>query len=461
MRYPLYLVRLATLFALAQAFTIGCTQDGVDVPDADLNGDASPDANVGGTDTAGGTDAGDETDAPGGTDAGDETDVPGGADAGGGADGGADAGDETDVIGGTDAGGGTDGGTPLRCAIPSVIDTEVVVDTGCLPIDSEGARIVRGGRLVVSAGVTVRFASGAVLVVEGGGEFSAQGAEGAPVTLEGATAERGSWEGILARFAGTETSIVRLEHAVVRHGGLVGAEAAACLTSIGTVTSPNIIELRDTTISDCATYGVLVAAPNQDFAAFERVTITASDSAMSLHADVIGSIPAGVTLDSGAVLQNRGGTVQHTQTWQPQSVPWQVDAAIAVGGSQAPVLTLAEGLVLEFVGGGDLLVGATPGGLVADRVTFRRKSGDGPWGGIRFLEQASIGTLSGVTVSGTGGLPSLGGFIAAGALLRGTADRISIRDSVFSDNTVDIAVDCASTPVLTGNTAEVTRPSGC
>ncbi len=337
----------------------------------------------------------------------------------------------------------------------------MVVDTGCPPIASDGARIVSGGRLALSPGVTVRFARGALLVVEGGGELSAQGTMGATVTLEGAEAERASWQGILARFAGTETSTVRLEHAVVRHGGFVGDEALACLTSNGTVTAPNTIEVRDTTLSDCGSFGVLVLGPNQDFAAFERVRISNSDRAMSLHADVIGSVPAGVMLDPGAVLQSRGGTVQHTQTWQPQSVPWQVDVAIAVGGVDTPVLTLAEGLVLEFVEAGDILVGATPGGLVAERVSFRRKSGGGPWGGIRFLEETSVGALTGVEVSGTGGLPSPGGLTAAGVFLRGTADRVSIRDSVFSENTVDIAVDCDSAPVLTGNAAVVSRASGC
>ncbi len=96
----------------------------------------------------------------------------------------------------------------------------MVVDTGCPPIAS-------GGRLALSPGVTVRFARGALLVVEGGGELSAQGTMGATVTLEGAETERASWQGILARFAGTETSTVRLEHAVVRHGGFVGDEALA------------------------------------------------------------------------------------------------------------------------------------------------------------------------------------------------------------------------------------------
>ncbi len=451
-----------SILILPSALAAGCVDESSDGPDAAVDASSASDAAGDSTDATGSEDAADNsTDAVGVEDA-----EEGDGDAGEGVtdigpDAVVDAGDASDTGSAGDAGAGPDASSELRCTIPSVVDAEVVVDTGCPPIESEGVSVVRGGRLVLNPGVEVRFARGALLVVEGGGELSARGTPEATVTLAGIEAERGSWQGLLARFAGTETSTVRLEHAVLRHGGFSGSEALACLTSIGSVTVPNLIEIRDTTISDCAVYGVLVMARNQDFAAFERVRITGTDRAMGLPADVIGSVPAGVVLDPDAVLQNRGGNVAHTQTWQPQSVPWQVDVAVDVGGSVAPVLTLADGLALEFVDGGDMIVGATPGGLVAERVTFRRKTAGGPWGGIRFLEETTVGSLTGVDVSGTGGPPGSGDLIGAGVLMRGTADRVSIRDSVFSDNTVDIAVDCDSTPVLSGNTAAVTSPSGC
>jgi hypothetical protein len=237
-----------------------------------------------------------------------------------------------------------------------------------------------------------------------------------------------------------------------------------CLTSLSGVGARNTIAITDTTFADCAFFGVLVLSPDSDFEVFDRVTITRADTALSLHPDVIGSLPAQVAIDDNAVLQVRPGTLSHTQTWQPQRSPWRVAGSVAVGSTDArtaPVLTLASGVELLFVAGGDMLVGATPGGLVANDVRFAAQEGGDRWGGIRFLESTTEGNLNSVQVSGTGGPESPGRLIAAGVLLRETGDRVSITNSEFSDNVVDIAVDCASTPALSGNTATVVTEPGC
>jgi len=431
--------------------------------DSDSAGEGEPSADAGG-DAAGADDANpDDAVDPDGTDGG-TTDTEGTDDDG--TDGatdteGTDDADPADVSPGTDT--ASDTGSTLRCDLPAVVDTEVVVDTGCAPLASDGVRVASTGRLVLQPGVTVAFSTGALLQVEGGGELVAQGTAEDVITLQGAVAEAGTWQGIYARFSGTTGSTVRLSHTVVEHGGFEGAEALGCLTSLSGVGARNTIAITDTTFADCAFFGVLVLSPDSDFEVFDRVTITRADTALSLHPDVIGSLPAQVAIDDNAVLQVRPGTVSRTQTWQPQRSPWRVAGSVAVGSTNsgpAPVLTLAPGVELLFVAGGDMLAGATPGGLVANDVRFAAQEGGDRWGGIRFLESTTEGNLDNVQVSGTGG-PESFGLIGAGVLLRETGDRVSITNSEFSDNVVDIAVDCASTPALSGNTATVVTEPGC
>lgn len=433
--------------------------------DSDSAGDGDPSADAGG-DAVGGDDAnpGDAVDRDGTDDGTDDTEGPGDDDGSDGATDTADTddADPTDVSSGTDT--GSDTSSTLRCDLPAVVDTEVVVDTGCAPLASDGVRVTATGRLVLQPGVTVAFSAGTVLQVDGGGELAAQGTAADVVTLRGAVAEPGTWQGILARFSGTRGSTVRLSHTVVEHGGFEGATALACFTSLSSVGVRNTIAIADTTFADCAVYGVLVLRPDGDFEAFDRVTITRADTALSLHPDVIGSLPAQVAIDDNAVLQVRPGTLNHTQTWQAQRSPWRVAGAVAVGstdGGPAPLLTLAPGVELLFVAGSDLLVGATPGGLVANDVRFAAQDGSGPWGGIRFLERTTEGSLANVQVSGTGGPESPGRLVAAGVLLRETGERVSITNSEFFDNVVDITVDCASTPVLSGNVATVVTGTDC
>jgi hypothetical protein len=422
-------------------------------PSADADGDAAgaDDANPGDAGDRDGTDGG-TTDTEGPDDDGTDgaTDTEGTEDA-----------DPADVSPGTDT--GSDTGSTLRCDLPAMVDTEVVVDTGCAPLASDGVRVASTGRLVLQPGVTVAFSTGAVLQVDGGGELVAQGTAEDMVTLQGAVAEAGTWRGIYARYSGTTGSTVRLSHTVVQHGGFEDFEAMACLTSLSGVSARNTIAITDTTFADCAFLGVVVLSPNSDFEAFDRVTITRADTALSLHPDVIGSLPAQVAIDDNAVLQVRPGTLSHTQTWQPQRSPWRVDGEVAVGSTNsgpAPLLTLAPGVELLFVADSDMLVGASPGGLVANDVRFAAQEGGGRWGGIRFLESTTESNLNNVQVSGTGTGP-FGGFMGAGILLRETGDRVSITNSEFVDNVVDIFVDCASTPVLTGNMATVVNDTGC
>jgi hypothetical protein len=434
-------------------------------PSADAGGDAvgADDANPGG-DAAGADDAnpGDAVD-PDGTDGG-TTDTEGpddnGTDGATDTEGTEDA-DPADVSPGTDT--GSDTGSTLRCDLPAVVDTEVVVDTGCAPLTSDGVFVASTGRLVLQPGVTVSFSTGALLEVEGGGELVAQGTAEAVVTLQGAVAEAGQWQGIWARFTGETGSTVRLSHTVVQHGGFEGAVALGCLTSNGTFV-PNTIAITDTTFADCAFYGVVVLTPNQDFEAFDRVTITRADIAISLVPDVIGSLPAQVAIDDDAVLQLRPGNVMHTQTWQPQRSPWRGEGGSVIivppvlGPAPVPVLTLAPGVELLFEAGMELIV--RQGGLVANDVRFAAQEGGGPWGGIRFLENTTEGNLNNVQISGTGAGP-FGFKIGAGVHLSDTGDRVSITNSEFVDNVVDIFVDCTSTPVLTGNMATVVNGTGC
>jgi hypothetical protein len=231
--------------------------------------------------------------------------------------------------------------------------------------------------------------------------------------------------------------------------------------TINSSQSAHAVSVTSTTFSDCGTYGVLVPGPRQDFAAFTDVSFERTETALSLHADVVGSVPPGVGLEPGTRLQLRGGTVERSQTWFPQSVPWQVDVAIAVGGAASPELTLAPGLSLVMSPGVDVLVGATPGGLRATDVQFGPRGADGPWGGIGLLPGTTVAALEGVQVTGTGGPGSPGIPVAAGVFVQGDGAAVEITDSVFADNVVDILLDCGGSATLSGNTATVETGDGC
>ena len=376
----------------------------------------------------------------------------------GGSTGGSTGGAGGEATGGTGGGLDPDAGVS-DCVLPETIDSEVIIGSACPPIATAGVTIVGGGRLRLDPGVVLRFGDGALLTINGGGALDVRGTEAAPVVLEGQTAAPGSWQGLFVRAVAEATATVNLSHAAVRHGGFSGPDALGCMTVVTSV-SPHVLSVTDTVFADCGTYGVLIPTPGQDFAAFTDVSFTGTETALSLHADVVGSIPPGVGLEADARLQLRGGTVEHSQTWVPQSVPWHVDVAIAVGGPNAPELTLAPGLELVMGRGVDVLVGATPGGIRASGARFTAGP-NGPWGGIAVLEGATAGVFEGVEISGTGGPGSPGFPVPAGVFVQGDGATTRIVDSVFSENVVDILLACGGAAELSGNSATIRNGDGC
>ena len=353
--------------------------------------------------------------------------------------------------------GGTGGGP---CDdLPATIDDTVTLTAACSPyLPAASVEVVTGGHLVIEGGVTVRFARGAVLRVAGGA-LTTQGDAANRVVLEGVDAAKGSWQGVLSSAAAASSSSLTLVGTTVRHGGFDGGEALACLT-VGRGPNQSQVSVTGSTFETCDVFGVLVLGGTQDFGAFTDVTIHDADVAMSVHPDVVGSIAGGLTLDPGAHLDVRAGSLVHSQTWAAQSEPWRMVQSFNVDDPSDPVLTLAPGLRIVAVPAVAINVGSGFGGaLMATDVSFAAAE-DAPWAGIRLRDFTNPSVLDGVSISGTGGLPELD-IPPAGVSLHGSRDAVTIQNSTFSENETDIFVDCGSAPTLQDNVAGVVRQDGC
>jgi len=361
--------------------------------------------------------------------------------------------------GSSGGGGGSSGGGGGTCELlPAIVDRTITLASACSPVLPAGSvEIVKGGHLVIEAGVTVRFAPAAVLRVAGG-TLTTRGTQGSRVVLEGVSPLKGSWQGVLSSFSGNDFSTVTLAGTTVRHGGFDGGEALGCL-SVNRGPVRNLVSVTASSFEECEVFGVLVLAASQDFVAFSDVTIHNADIAMSVHPDVVGSIAAGLTLDPGAHLDVRAGSLVHSQTWLPQGEPWRLVQSFNVDHLSNPVLTLAPGLRIVAVAQVAINVGSGFGGaLIATNVSFVSE-GAGPWAGIRLRDFTRTSVLDGVTVSGTGGVVELG-YLPSGVVMKNTGANVTVRNSTFSGNATDIRV-CNSTPTLTNNTATVVIDTGC
>ena len=75
----------------------------------------------------------------------------------------------------------------------------------------------------------------------------------------------------------------------------------------------------------------------------------------------------------------------------------------------------------------------------------------GAWTGIRLSPQTSLAEFTTTTVRQA----------VIGLSLEDTAALVTLTDNIFETNITDVFVDCASTPLLSGNTATVEQETGC
>jgi hypothetical protein len=348
--------------------------------------------------------------------------------------------------------------TVVACTAPTEIDANVTVPTtwtaqgfGCTdyvvlsPIDVTAD-------LTVQAGTVVRFAQEAGLrVTSSSGSLDASGSAAAVVRFAGTQPTPGWWRGIeMWRTGAVSTS--SLDHVRIEHAGSTDPtdpDDPAISLQLGTpgttdVSDVNVIAITNTTIRDGAGFG-LYASRFSQVEAFAGNTITGHADApvwasarnsgfLDGASDLTGNTNDYVLVQGDEAIAATGQVNAITEpiTWTrlASDVPYRFDGAAKVTAE----LTVAPGVTVEFVEGGELRV--TDGGsIVADGtsaapITFTGSASvPGHWNGIIIWRAGDDprSVLDHVTIEYAGGEPDTPDFPVYGynLLLGSTASDLT------------------------------------
>ncbi len=298
--------------------------------------------------------------------------------------------------------------TTINAESPTYVDRDIFLNTRWRREQSpyivrrKLLRVMTGATLTIEAGVEVRFEAGCALLVgdesfgeDGSGKLIIAGEPGQPVILTANTPAPtpGYWNGLFFGFY-DQGSILR--YADIRYGGGGGDPWA------GKVRYGNInvyyarLQLDHCTIAYSARHGIEL---DLDDAHIKGCTFFANGSAPE-HYDIWGEVtalpqtiedcrflgtqPFALSLPAGAVAQVkvnefalnrriiiRGGKMETSGAWLNHGTPYRVTADVIVAGPDAPVLTIAPGVTLEFGDTVGFFIGTLdqPGALIADGST--------------------------------------------------------------------------------------------
>lgn len=314
-----------------------------------------------------------------------------------------------------------------------------------------------GADLSLLPGMHLQFASNTRFRIgaTASGRLYASGTIDDPIIIEGQpAASAGSWNGI--HFDANAMSESRIDHVVVRHGGKPGFNTAGCVT----IRSPQgRVSVTNSVFESCeqACLGARGESPNL----IENNSFSDCPLGMWLHADAVGSVFDDQTYDGVTRNLIDGGTVATSANWRAQSVPYDVDGDIVVEGDPTVTLDLVAGSELRFESSGWLSVGGGDGAILningtSDQPVVMTSSlvepTAGAWHGIFLHDETESASISYLDLSFAG----QGGFnVRAGITLKSTGSGVDILNSTLHDNAqADIAVDCGSSPTLTGNTLQ-------
>jgi flagellar hook assembly protein FlgD len=204
-------------------------------------------------------------------------------------------------------------------------------------------------------------------------------------TIRWATIEYAGW--VNARRGGVhvEGGSPLLEHVTLRRNAYAG------MTSGGAPT------IRDSTVTSNAGPGLSAWAGAG--LTMSTVTFTSnSGCAVSMSGNVpvlgAGNLTAAGNTEGDGICFPQGG-VSESSSWARSNLPYILSGTFAIGGSHAPVLTIAAGVTIKFNGGGQLFVN-NPGalqavGTAAEPIVFTSNGAPikGAWNGIYLGSEAS------------------------------------------------------------------------
>ncbi|MCP4805385.1 MAG: hypothetical protein GY913_09230 [Proteobacteria bacterium] len=290
--------------------------------------------------------------------------------------------------------------------------------------------------LVIEDGVTVEFEAATRLSVGGSGDggLAVEGTStGVTFTSAASSPAAGDWDGVYLGnhlVGGSSVEGLTLEYAGYDgYGGLRVGESSPTVTDSTFADNDNAgiylhedgeLTLQDSSVQDNASHGVDAYGGLGGAGAFSGNTITGNGGyAVRLYPN------AGEDLDSTSTYSGntddliylRNAKVSSTQTWQTLDVPWYVAEKVDVSGGSTPVLTLSDGLELEFAVDATFYVGGystsyTYGALVVDgassgvtMTSAESSPAAGDWKGLYFGYGNDSGSsdLVGLTVEYAGG----------------------------------------------------------
>ena len=304
---------------------------------------------------------------------------------------------------------------PMPAAIlTDILEVDRVLARGTSTTFTRNLLVKHGATLRIEPGAKLQFASGTVLRIAG--TLLAKGTEDAPIVMDTAEDETGTWHGIV--FEDDVLSGSSLEWVVVRSG----RDASALQFSTVTVQGPpRAVSITHSKIESATATALSVTTP---LARFHDNTLDGSLSSLDIDADALWSIGPGNVFFMPI---HATGRVTHDQSWPKVNVPIVITGTLSVDGLREPaVLTLADDTDLQFAARGQLNVGKMytdghGGALRARHVSMTNAPEFTSWSGVRFFDRAEGSSLDDCVIEGA----------QVGVVFHGTKKGVSVRNTTF------------------------------
>ncbi|MEM1349458.1 MAG: hypothetical protein AAGI01_12925 [Myxococcota bacterium] len=314
---------------------------------------------------------------------------------------------------------------------PSALQSgDVTLEEGCY--DAPSGIFKLDGTLTIEPGVTVYFAMGTELNATGG-KVSAVGTADKPIVFTSREETPGVWRGVkLARSRSADNVFDFVE---IRYSG--GQNSAGALT----VEGDTLVDIKNTTIADNSTIGLLVRDAETDITV-SSTTLQDNDQSIAIHAANIEGLASDLTLEDNMAghVEILGTSVDEETTWPTLAEPYYfpvADSALRIG----ELLTLSPGTTIIFAQNSGLNVEGGNSGLNAlgtmeAPITL---TGDeqtrGYWRGVQYKNSNnSSNALDWVRLEYAGNGQWSGDSNAAGGLFVVAESRVTVSNCTFEEN---------------------------
>jgi hypothetical protein len=384
-------------------------------------------------------------------------------------------------------------------SVPYVLTGSVLVEGAGTPI------------LTIPAGTTVKFNSGAELVISynNPGALLANGTSGSPIlfTANGSTTP-GFWKGL---YIGNKTpaTTTQISYATVEYGGQTtwtrggihvwslspsfsnltarnnvvagitvnGGSPAITTTTLTGNSGPGLLvstgspAMSGSTISSNTGYGINVAGGSLDVSGTTISNNT--DYAISGLASSPVTTLTGMTISGNGsgkdLIEKRAATISASQTWPLSAVAYVVTGSVYVEASGTPVLTIPAGVTVKFNSGAELVISYNnPGALLASGTsgspilfTANGSTSPGFWKGLYIGNKTPATTtqISYATVEYGGWTFWTRGGIHVRSIAP-TLDHLTLRNNVVAGLSVDLGAPSVTNCTFLGNSAGLITTAG-